>query len=86
MQQELARKNGSEVAKADELVEIPEEAVLNCPLKGFRLAPVSRCVDCGCFGGLEDRFPGAPVGFQDRYLVKCFGAPVKRQPQLLSKD
>lgn len=83
--EQLAKKNGAEVAKADELVEIPEEAVLNCPLAGFRLAPVSRCLDCKCFGGLEDRFPGSPLGFGDRYLVKCFGAPVKRQAQLLAK-
>lgn len=83
--QAVQKVNGGGELQREELVEIPDEAVLNCPLAGFRLAPVSRCVDCGCFGGLEDRFPKSDKPFEERYLVKCFGAPVKRPAQLLVK-
>lgn len=85
MQQQLARKNGAEVAKADELVEIPDAAVVACPLVGFDLAPVSRCLDCKVFAGLEDRFPESPAPFHKRYLLKCLGEPVRRQMQVVVK-
>lgn len=72
-------------AEAEELVEIPDGAVVSCPIKEYSLVPVSRCVDCKLFGGLEDRFPNGPQAFVVRYIHKCFGAPVKRTMQTLAK-
>lgn len=66
-------------------IEIPAQAVVACPLAGFALAPVSRCVDCKVFAGLEDRFPGSAVEFAKRYTVKCLGEPVRRPMSMLAK-
>jgi hypothetical protein len=83
--EQVVRKNGGQVSQRDEMVEIPESAVVACPLVGFDLAPVSRCVDCKVFAGLEDRFPGGTMPFHRRYLLKCLGEPVRRQMQVVVK-
>lgn len=62
-------------------VEIPAGTFVECPLVRFDMVPLSGCPNCPKFGGLEDRFP-SPEGktpFHRRYLLRCFGEPVKRQ-------
>ncbi len=61
-----------------ESIEISESALVHCPLADFKLRRVKDCPACPKFGGLEDRFPDAPYAFGTRYLLLCFGAPVKR--------
>lgn len=73
-------------APAEGAIEIPEKAVVACPRVDFALSPVSRCLDCTAFAGLEDRFPGSRHSFHKRYLLKCLGEPVKRQMQCLAGD
>jgi len=82
--QQLARVNGAAVQAHEGMIEIPDQALVACPLLGFALAPVSRCVDCKVFAGLEDRFPGSEVPFERRYLLKCLGEPVRRQMLMLA--
>ena len=72
-------------ASPDEQIEIPPRAVIACPLVGFELRLVADCATCKHFGGLEDRFPGAPFPFHRRYTVICSGEPAKRQVTLLSE-
>jgi hypothetical protein len=85
MQQLATRGNGGELEPKDGAIEIPDEAVVACPLVGFALAPVSRCLHCKVFAGLEDRFPASKYPFHKRYLLKCLGEPMKRQMQVLVK-
>lgn len=66
-------------------VAIPHTAVVGCPLKGFDLVRVTSCTKCPKFGGMEDRFPGAPVPFAKRFTVQCFGAPVTRPVQTIAE-
>lgn len=67
------------ISSADDSVEVPAQAMIQCPLVRFELRPVADCADCPKFAGLEDRFPGAnKMTFQQRYVVKCSGEPVKR--------
>lgn len=62
-------------------VEIPPTAVVNCPLVGFKLRQVSKCMSCQHFAGaLQDRFPGADhMAFTQRYCVPCSARPTLRE-------
>lgn len=64
--------------ETEEQLEIPDSALVQCPLVGFDMRPVSACATCPKFAGLEDRFPGGPHPFHKRYTVKCLGEPVRR--------
>lgn len=59
-------------------VEIPAGTFVECPLVRFDMRPLSDCPKCPKFGGLEDRFPESKTPFHRRYLLRCFGEPVKR--------
>ena len=63
---------------AEEMIDIPDRALVACPLVGFDMRPVSGCASCKLFAGLEDRFPGSAIDFHKRYTVKCLGEPVRR--------
>lgn len=68
-------------------VDVPAAALVECPLVQFNLRPVAKCTECPKFDGLEDRFPGmAKLEFQKRYLLRCFGEPVKRQMRMLCEE
>lgn len=70
----------------EELLEIPDKALVACPLVQFALQSVAECPDCKFFVGLEDRFPGSQIEFAKRYTVKCLGEPVRRPVMMLAKD
>lgn len=68
-------------------VQVPEGALIECPLVRFDLRPASCCAACPKFAGLEDRFPGMEkLPFHKRYLILCLGEPVKRQVRSLVKE
>ncbi len=62
-----------------EEIEIPPTALVACPLTGFNLRPVVKCVGCKHFAGLTDRFPDGGHAFKVRYLVNCSARPVQRE-------
>lgn len=62
-----------------EMIEIPDNALIRCPLVSFNLARVATCASCPGFRGLADRFPGSEAPFAKRYLVQCVAEPVKRE-------
>jgi hypothetical protein len=67
-------------------IQIPDEAVIQCPIAAFNLVPVANCIACPKCGGLEDRFPGSDqMDPTKRYTVRCFGEPMKRSMLLLVK-
>lgn len=71
---------------SDDTIDVPETALVQCPLAGFDLRPVAACLDCPKFAGLEDRFPGMEkMAFAKRYTVKCYGEPVKRPMLSIAK-
>jgi hypothetical protein len=72
-------------APQEDTVEVPDEVLVACPLAAFAMTRVSKCPDCKVFGGLEDRFPGGKMEFHRRYLLKCFGEPMRRTMVVLAK-
>lgn len=72
----------------DETIEIPEGALVACPLHKFALVRVGQsCPGCPHFAGLADRFPGSPHAFATRYTVRCKAEPQQRQiSQLVEVD
>lgn len=64
-------------------VDVPANAHVHCPLVGFKLRQVSKCMACPHFGGaVQDRFPGAAhLSFAQRYVVPCNARPTQRQIQ-----
>lgn len=62
-----------------EVIEIPQTALVACPEHGFRFARVEGCGDCPYFAGLQDRFPGGPHAFAVRYTVLCKARPTSRE-------
>jgi len=73
------------MSSPDETVELPPSALVECPLVGFNLRPLARCPECPKFGGLEDRFPNGKMAFQHRYVLRCFGEPVKRAIRVVAE-
>jgi len=69
---------------AEDMIEIPEIALINCPLVQFRLRKVcDHCPQCEHFRGLADRFPGSNHRFAMRYAVLCQGKVEPRTMQEL---
>lgn len=63
-------------------IEIPDSMRVHCPLAGFKLRQVSKCLECPHMegGALVDRFPGAThLGFAQRYSVGCNARPTLRE-------
>lgn len=63
-------------------VEIPESMRVHCPLAGFKLRQVSKCVECPHLvgGALADRFPGSTqMPFNQRFGVPCNALPTMRE-------
>ncbi len=79
MSQVLTAPPGGEVRAREDMIEIPDTALVRCPMVQYDLVPVARCVDCKAFGGLIDRFPGSRAPFVKRYILKCFYEPVQRE-------
>ena len=73
---------------SEETVEVPAHVVVQCPLVEFKVRRASHCATCPKFGGLEDHYPdpGNAVPFEKRYVLKCFGAPVKRMLHAIAED
>jgi len=71
-----------------ETVEIPEKILVACPLVDFEVRRLAGCATCPKFGGLADNYPdpGNAVPFHRRYILKCFGAPVKRMLHTLAEE
>ena len=68
------------------LVDVPDAALVHCPVRGFHLARVVQCIDCPHFAGLDDRFPAASgIAFAQRYVVRCAAEPVKRNVVMLAE-
>jgi len=69
-------------------LEIPGHAVVQCPIVEFKVRRLALCASCPKFGGLEDLYPDPKnaVPFERRYLLKCFGAPVKRTVHALTEE
>lgn len=64
----------------DDMLEIPDNALIRCPKVKYNLARVSACATCSSFVGLADRFPdNSEIPFAKRYLVQCSEEPVERQ-------
>lgn len=63
----------------NEMIDIPDNALIRCPLVSFNLARIADCASCPSFRGLADRFPGSETPFAKRYLVQCVAEPVKRE-------
>lgn len=69
---------------AEDTIEIPESALIACPLVQFRLRKVGDyCPKCEHFRGLADRFPGSNHRFAMRYAVLCQGKIEPRAMQEL---
>jgi hypothetical protein len=67
---------------ATETIEMPDAALVRCPLVEFNLRRVVKnCPACPHFHGATDRFPGRNgIPPEKRYLVLCGEpAPVKRE-------
>lgn len=61
-----------EIGKID--VEVPDLALIGCPVIGFKLRSPKDCATCEHFLGLQDRFPGADdKPFSVRFLIACRG-------------
>lgn len=63
-------------------VDVPESMRVHCPLAGFKLRQVSKCLACPHMAGgaLVDRFPGAAhLSFGQRYSVPCSARPTLRE-------
>lgn len=61
----------------EELLELPRNVLVACPLAHPRATRMDQCPACPNFRGLEDRFgPGSVAPFATRYLLKC-AAPRK---------
>ncbi len=67
----------------EETIEVPDNAVIACPLVAFEFRKVVDCHACPKCGGLEDLYPGSKFDFGKRYRVRCFGEPVKRPVAML---
>lgn len=65
--------------QAQDMVQIPPNALVACPEKAFNLARVEGCPACQHFAGLTDRFPGGPHEFKVRFLVQCKARPTQRE-------
>jgi len=68
-------------AGADDLIDVPDAAVVRCPQAGFKLTRVAGCEQCAHFAGLQDRFPGSSTPFAARHVVLCNARPTERQIQ-----
>ena len=63
-------------------VDVPASALVHCPLVGFKLRQVAKCLECEHMQGraLVDRFPGAAqLSFAQRYTVPCTARPTLRE-------
>ncbi len=57
---------------AEDMLEIPPNVLVGCPLTHPRLARVEGCVQCPYFVGFGDRFKeGGSHPFAVRYLLTC---------------
>lgn len=68
--------------EAAEQVDVPASALVHCPLVGFKLRQVAKCLECEHMQGraLVDRFPGAvQLAFAQRYTVPCTARPTLRE-------
>ena len=62
---------------ANETIEIPDAAVVECPMIGKRLRRLKVCAACQHHFGLAERMQGPSLSFQARFLVSC-GYPIGR--------
>lgn len=65
-----------------EQVDVPTSALVHCPLVGFKLRQVAKCLECQHMqgGALVDRFPGAVhLAFAQRYTVPCTARATLRE-------
>lgn len=63
-------------------IEVPESMRVHCPLAGFKLRQVVKCLECQHLAGgaLVDRFPGAKnLTIAQRYQVPCTARPTLRE-------
>ncbi len=59
-------------AAGADMLEIPPNVLVGCPLTHPRLARVENCPACPHFVGLADRFgDGSPHPFAVRYMLTC---------------
>jgi hypothetical protein len=53
-------------------IEVPSNVLVECPLVGKKLQPISKCLSCQHYAAMLDRFPGAVhLSFSKRFMVGC---------------
>lgn len=52
-------------------VTIPSNVRVRCPLAGFQLRSVAKCVACDRYAGLQEQLAGEQHSFVKRFTVRC---------------
>jgi len=59
-------------------IDVPENAVIRCPMEDYDLVPVARCTVCTYFEGFLERIV-SDAPFEQKYLNRCSCEPIKRE-------
>jgi len=64
-------------------VEVPENAVIQCPKHRFALVKAATCIECDCGQGLTE-VTKSEAPWSDKYRIIC-SHPVARRTQLVGE-